>query len=380
MELKELRAKFDGIDDKIIELFVQRMKTSGQIAAVKRKNGLAILNSSREREVLDHVMERAGDGMELYAKLLYQTMFEVSRSYQHWLLDDTSEFMHEIRAAAERTPALFPQKGVVACQGVEGAYSQQACDKLFAMPRITYFRHFDGVFQAVQSGMCKYGILPIENSSYGSVAQVHDLMRNHKFYIVRSIKLCVRHALLAKHGVRLQDVKEVFSHEQAIGQCSAYLKAHPEIKITICENTAVAARMVAESDRKDIAAISSVHCAQLYGLHVLEERVQNNDNNYTRFICISKDLEIYPGANKISLMLSARDRPGALYSVLAKFAALGVNLTKLESRPLPGSDFEFIFYFDMEASVLSDTVLKMLSELMAEPDVLVFLGNYAEVV
>ena len=380
MELKELRAKFDGIDDKIIELFVQRMKTSGQIAAVKRKNGLAILNSSREREVLDHVMERAGDGMELYAKLLYQTMFEVSRYYQHWLLDDTSEFMHEIRAAAERTPALFPQKGVVACQGVEGAYSQQACDKLFAMPRIMYFRHFDGVFQAVQSGMCKYGILPIENSSYGSVAQVYDLMRNHKFYIVRSIKLCVRHALLAKHGVRLQDVKEVFSHEQAIGQCSAYLKAHPEIKITICENTAVAARMVAESDRKDIAAISSVHCAQLYGLHVLEERVQNNDNNYTRFICISKDLEIYPGANKISLMLSARDRPGALYSVLAKFAALGVNLTKLESRPLPGSDFEFIFYFDMEATVLSDAVLKMLSELMAEPDVFVFLGNYAEVV
>ena len=316
MELKELRAKFDGIDDKIIELFVQRMKTSGQIAAVKRKNGLAILNSSREREVLDHVMERAGDGMELYAKLLYQTMFEVSRSYQHWLLDDTSEFMHEIRAAAERTPALFPQKGVVACQGVEGAYSQQACDKLFAMPRIMYFRHFDGVFQAVQSGMCKYGILPIENSSYGSVAQVYDLMRNHKFYIVRSIKLCVRHALLAKHGVRLQDVKEVFSHEQAIGQCSAYLKAHPEIKITICENTAIAARMVAESDRKDIAAISSVHCAQLYGLHVLEERVQNNDNTYTRFICISKDLEIYPGANKISLMLSARDRPGALYSCL----------------------------------------------------------------
>ena len=380
LELKELRAKFDGIDDKIIELFVQRMKTSGQIAAVKRKNGLAILNSSREREVLDHVMDRAGDGMELYAKLLYQTMFEVSRSDQHWLLDDTSEFMHEIRAAAERTPALFPQKGVVACQGVEGAYSQQACDKLFAMPRIMYFRHFDGVFQAVQSGMCKYGILPIENSSYGSVAQVYDLMRNHKFYIVRSIKLCVRHALLAKHGVRLQDVKEVFSHEQAIGQCSAYLKAHPEIKITICENTAVAARMVAESDRKDIAAISSVHCAQLYGLHVLEERVQNNDNNYTRFICISKDLEIYPGANKISLMLSARDRPGALYSVLAKFAALGVNLTKLESRPLPGSDFEFIFYFDMEASVLSDAVLKMLSELMAEPDVFVFLGNYAEVV
>lgn len=380
MELKELREKFDTIDDQIVDLFVERMKTSAQIAKIKRENGLAVRNASREREVLEHVMERAGDGLETYAKFLYQTMFEVSRSYQHRLLDDTGEFARQIRAAAERTPALFPQKGTVACQGVEGAYSQQACDRLFAMPRILYFRHFDGVFQAVQSGMCQYGVLPIENSSYGSVAQVYDLMRNHKFHIVRSIKLCVRHALLAKHGVALEDVKEIFSHEQALGQCSAYLKAYPEIKVTVCENTAAAARMVAESGRRDIAAISSVHCAALYGLHVLESKVQNNDNNYTRFICISKDLEIYPGANKISLMLSTQHRPGALYSLLAKFAALGINLTKLESRPIPGSDFEFIFYFDMEASVMSDTVLSMLSELMVEPDVFVFLGNYSEVV
>lgn len=380
MELKELREKIDGIDDQITDLFVERMRAAEQIAAKKREDGLAVCNAGREREVLERVMERAGNGMESYAKLLYQTMFDVSRSYQHRLLDDTGEFARAVRAAAERTPALFPQKGVVACQGVEGAYSQQACDRLFSMPRILYFRHFDGVFQAVQSGMCQYGVLPIENSSYGSVAQVYDLMRNHKFHIVRSIKLCVRHALLAKDGVALADVKEIFSHEQAIGQCSAYLKAHPDIKITVCENTATAARMVAESGRRDIAAISSVHCAELYGLRVLESRVQNNDNNYTRFICISKELEIYPGANRISLMLSAQHRPGALYSLLAKFAALGVNLTKLESRPIPGSDFEFIFYFDMEASVMSDAVLSMLSELMAEPDVFVFLGNYAEIV
>ena len=379
-ELKELRNRIDEIDEQLTDLFVERMRTAEKIAGVKRKSGTAVFNPGREREVLEHVMERAGDGMESYARFLYQTMFEVSRSYQHRLLNDTNEIARQIRAAAESTPALFPQKGIVACQGVEGAYSQQACDRLFTMPRILYFRHFDGVFHAVQSGMCKYGVLPIENSSYGSVAQVYDLMRNYKFHIVRSVKLCVRHALLAKQGVELADVKEVFSHEQAIGQCSAYLKAHPEIKITVCENTAAAARMVAESDRTDIAAISSVHCAHIYGLHVLESRVQNNDNNYTRFICISKDLEIYPGANKTSFMLSAQHRPGALYSLLAKFAAIGINLTKLESRPIPGSDFEFIFYFDMEASVMSDRVLSLLSELMAEPESFVFLGNYSEVV
>ena len=380
MELSDYRAQIDRIDAELLHLFAERMQTAAGIAAYKKEHALPVLDTGREREKLAGIVKAAPEDLQEEAVSLFRLLFSLSRGYQRSLLGSSSTLPEILKRAVVTTPQLFPTSAAVACQGVEGAYSQQACDKLFAMPRIMYFRHFDGVFQAVQSGMCKYGILPIENSSYGSVAQVYDLMRNHKFYIVRSIKLCVRHALLAKHGVRLQDVKEVFSHEQAIGQCSAYLKAHPEIKITICENTAVAARMVAESDRKDIAAISSVHCAQLYGLHVLEERVQNNDNNYTRFICISKDLEIYPGANKISLMLSARDRPGALYSVLAKFAALGVNLTKLESRPLPGSDFEFIFYFDMEASVLSDAVLKMLSELMAEPDVFVFLGNYAEVV
>lgn len=138
--------------------------------------------------------------------------------------------------------------------------------------------------------------------------------------------------------------------------------------------------MVAESDRRDIAAISSVPCAHLYGLEVIEDKVQNNDNNYTRFICISKNLEIYPGANKISLMLSTSHRPGALYGLIAKFAVLGINLTKLESRPIPGSDFEFIFYFDLDASVLSPEVVTMLGELEASPELFVFLGNYAEVV
>ena len=147
----------------------------------------------------------------------------------------------------------------------------------------------------------------------------------------------------------------------------------------MCENTAAAARLVAESDRRDIAAISSPHCAGLYGLSVLNDRVQNSENNYTRFICISKELEIYPGANRISLMLSTAHRPGSLYELLSKFAALGVNLTKLESRPLPGSDFEFVFYFDMEASVLSPDVRKMLASLAASPELFVFLGNYQEV-
>ena len=380
MELKDLRTRIDSIDDQIIDLFRARMDIAREIAASKRESGVAVLNRSREREVLSRVTERVGEGYESYAKLLYQTIFAVSRSCQNRLIGDGGDFAAKIRAAAANTPALFPAKAVVACQGVEGAYSQQACDKLFSLPSILYFRQFDGVFQAVESGMCRYGILPIDNSSNGSVGRVYDLMRNYRFHIVRSIRLCVRHSLLAKPGTALSDVKEIFSHEQAIGQCSAFLKEQKGAKVTVCENTAVAARMVAESDRRDVAAISSAHCAELYGLEVLSDRVQNSENNYTRFICIGKEMQIFPGANRISLMLSTAHRPGSLYELLSKFASLGVNLTKLESRPLPGSDFEFVFYFDMEASVLSEDVLSMLSELAASPDLFVFLGNYQEVV
>jgi chorismate mutase/prephenate dehydratase len=246
------------------------------------------------------------------------------------------------------------------------------------MPDIIYFRSFENVFQAVEQGLCDFGLLPIENSSYGSVNSVYDLMRHHNFHIVRSIRLHIDHNLLAKPGTALEDIREIISHEQAIGQCSVFLGNHPEIKVTVCENTASAAKLVAESERRDIAAISSRNCAQLYGLDILSDKLQNSENNYTRFICIAKDLAIYPGADRISLMFSVPHNPGALYRMIAQFAALGLNLTKLESRPIAGRDFEFLFYFDMEASVWSEDVLRLLGECSAAEELFVFLGSYSE--
>ena len=268
----------------------------------------------------------------------------------------------------------------MAVQGVEGAYSQQACDKLFALPSILYFNQFEGVFQAVEKGLCPYGILPIENSSAGSVTQVYDLMKKYNFHIVRSIKLKVDHALLTNPGATLSDIKEVCSHSQGLNQCTRFLKEHPEIKITVMENTAAAARYVAESGRKDIAAISSLNCARLYGLTPILENFQDSDHNYTRFICIGKNLEIFPGSDKISLMLTLPHEPGSLHGLIARFAALGLNLTKLESRPIPGKDFEFMFYFDLETSVYSDEFIRMVDDLSAICEEFQYLGSYSEVI
>ena len=265
----------------------------------------------------------------------------------------------------------------MSCQGVEGAYSQYACDKLFTYPSIMYFSGFEDVFKAVESGLCRYGILPLENSTAGSVNTVYDLMKKYKFYIVHSTRLCIGHSLLAPEGTALSDIKEVFSHEQALNQCSEFIKSIGA-KVTVCKNTAAAAKMVAESGRTDCAAIGSKDCAELYSLRAIESGVQNTDNNYTRFICISKKPEIYPGAKKTSIMLTIPHRPGSLYNIISKFAALGLNMTKLESRPIPGSNFEFMFYFDIEASVYSEYLKALLCELEDDCEQFTYLGSYTE--
>lgn len=379
MDIETLRAQIDKIDDELTQIFNKRMEFSQLISQYKRDNKLMVLDKSREREILTRVTAGADPELEIYIKTLFLTLFSLSRSYQNALMAKDSLLAGEIRKALDETPKLFPTKAVVACQGVEGAYSQIAADKLFSLPNIMYFNSFEGVFRAVEMGLSRYGILPIENSSHGSVTQVYDLMKQHKFHIVKGLKLKIDHSLLAKPGCKVADIKEIFSHEQAIAQCSKFLEDLKGVKVTVVENTAVAAQMVAQSKRSDVAALSSHNCAELYGLATLGADVQNNTNNYTRFICISKKLEIYPGANKISLMLSVSHRPGSLYEMISKFSVLGLNLTKLESRPVPDKDFEFMFYFDIDASVVSEPVINLICEIAAGTEQFDFLGNYSEI-
>lgn len=379
MNIEELRTQMNEIDQRLVQDFDERMHVALEIAKYKKANGLPVFDPARERDVLNKQTAAVGEDMAMYVKFLYNTLFDISRSYQQHYMVQRTQLTNRIARAIEETPKVFPRQAVVACQGVEGAYSQQACDKLFALPSIMYFKRFEGVFQAIESGFCHYGVLPIENSSYGSVTEVYDLMRKYRCSIVRGVRLKIDHRLLAKPGTKLSDIREIVSHEQAIGQCSAFLKTLSGVKITVCENTARAAQMVSQSDRGDLAAISSPVCAGLYGLSVLKTDISNSDSNFTRFICIAKELEIYPGANKMSLMLNVQHKPGALYNMIAKFSALGLNLTKLESRPIAGTDFEFMFYFDLDASVYDEAALQLLSELDEGPETFTYLGSYCEI-
>lgn len=377
MELKDYRAQLDTIDDQMAALFKQRMEIVRHVADYKKETNTPVMATGREREILYRVTGLCGEELEEYTKILYSTILELSRDFQeNRLSTGESALVAEILAAAEKT-GEFPKRAIVACQGTEGAYSQMACDKLFPVSQILYCNRFEGVFRAVEAGMCRYGILPIENSSAGSVTEVYDLMERYNCKIVRSLKLKVEHCLLARPGVQLKDVKEVVAHEQALNQCSEFLKSSGA-KVTVFSNNAAAAKYVSESGRTDIAAIASMNCAGLYGLSVLSDHVANSDHNYTRFICISKELEVYEGAGKITFVASASHRPGSLYSLIAKFATRGLNICKLESRPIPGKDFEFRFYFDVEASVWSKDTQTVLSQLEKE-EFFTFLGAYSEV-
>lgn len=379
-ELKDLREKIDAIDRQMVDLFKQRMEVSKEVAAYKRANGLPTLDAGRERALLGKVGEQAGEELADYTQSVYRTILAAGRSYQNACSGVPSQVYETIRKALDTTPDLFPQRATVACQGVEGAYSQIACDSIFKAPTILYFNTFEHVFKAVESGMCQYGVLPIENSTAGSVNAIYDLMTQHNFSIVRSARLKVNHNLLTKHGVKKEEIKEIFSHQQAISQCAGYLSTLKDVKVTVVENTALAAQMVAQSDRRDVAALSSRFCGELYGLNLLEQNVQDQDNNYTRFICISKNPEIYPGADRTSLMMTLPHKPGSLYNVLSKFYALGINLRKLESRPLPDREFEFMFYFDLECSVYAPEMERIFRDLEEESEHFRYLGTYNEVI
>lgn len=381
MDLEQVRQKLDLVDDKIAELYGERMELIKQVVEAKKKEGKATNDPEREKKILLRVSDKVEEDCQVYLKRVFETIFETSKAYQTMNMENSSGIAEKIKGALNKGELVLPNKAKVACQGIMGAYSGIAADRLFELADITYFKNFEGVFQAVEKGFCKYGVLPIENSSAGSVNQVYDLMKEHKFYIVKSVRLWVSHTLVGNKDTNLSDIKEIVSHEQAISQCKSYLEKFPNVKITACPNTAVAAKMVAESGRKDIAALSSRECADIYGLKILDNNVQDSNSNYTRFILIAKDMEFYADARKISIMTTLpQNTAGSLNKLLSKFSNLGINLTKLESRPIIGSSFEFMFYFDFECDIKNKGLINLLAELDNSTEQFTFLGAYNEII
>ncbi len=376
VDLAVSRARIDEIDAQIIDLFEKRMRIAADVASYKRSCGKPVLDAKREAQKIEAASQMASEEFKQFIPPLFSMVMEMSRAYQHSLLDsaDSAAAYSEI-AKADRLPA----NAKVAVQGVAGAYQHIACEKLFDNPRISFVSTFDAVADAVEHGEATHGILPLENSTAGTVDRVYDLLYRRGLYIVSAITLRINHDLLVKPGVSLEEITEVFSHEQALRQCSDFIAAMPgEVKSTECRNTALAAQAVAMSDRRDVAAISSTACAKLYGLEVCKHAIQDESDNFTRFICVAKAPQLIGSADRSSLLLITPHEPGALFRVLSRIAALGVNLVKLESRPIPGSEFEFMFYVDIESTPVDSAFAQVITQITPLCDSLAYLGSYKE--
>lgn len=378
--LKNIRENIDAIDAEIASLVKKRLMLASEVAQTKMKSGAVIFDPARERSILSRVADMVGPDYENAALRIFQTLFEISRARQRIAMNGENPLASNIRKICAETPASFPERAIVACPGTEGSYAQQAISLIFKLPAIVYINGFEKVFDAVEQGLCPYGILPIENSAAGSIAQVYDLMVKHRFSIVKALKLKINHVLLGARGAKLGGISEVSSHPHALAQCSKFFKSHPGIKTVPADNTAGAAKELARSPDMHKAVIASRACAELYGLDILAEDIADAANNYIRFICISKTPQIFPAANKISVMMSLAHRPRTLNGIISRFSAVGVNLTKLESRPIPGMDFEFRFTFEFKASARDEAVLRLLAELADDPQIehFTFLGAYEE--
>lgn len=380
MDLTDVRSHIDAIDTQLLELFVQRMNLAQEVAVSKVATGKAVFDPAREREKLASVARQAPSEFQGQALSLFSLLMSMNKAEQLKIINRSHGKAPSGTLSESFVPSdeSFPRVATVCCQGVEGAYSQIAACKLFDVPSITFEPSFEGVFRAVSEGTCDFGVLPIENSTAGSVNAVYDLLGSYGCSIVRSLRLKIDHNLMAAPGVELKDIREAISHTQALNQCAHRLN-ELGVSTTACENTARAAELVAQGGRSDLAAISSLACAELYGLNVLERNIQDSDANYTRFVVISRAPAIYPGADRSSIQLTLKSEPGALYRVLERIYALNIDLVKLESRPVPGSDFEFTFYFDLACPAVDPAFSALLDGLDDVCTSYRYFGSYTEV-
>ena len=375
MDLKDLRNEIDAIDEQLIPLLIKRMNISKQVSEYKVERGIPVLNSEREQQILDDV-EAKCEELGNTIKTVFSATMDASRAIQHKIIGG-GKALREAVVTSMSDKKITAGGMPVACQGVDGAYSGVTAKKLFPDSPVKYYTQFEDVFEAVNKGDTKFGVIPVENSTAGSVHESYDLIMKYRFYVVGAYDLKIEHCLCAKESTRYEDITDIYSHPQALSQCNNFLHNFDFTGINF-SNTAAAAKYVAESDKNNIAVICSELAAKKYGLKILKRNVQNNNNNRTRFIVISKKLIIGKDAEKISLIFSLPHKTGSLYRVLGRFSMAGLNLTKLESRPIENSDFSYHFYVDVMGTVREDSTLDLICALSDELPEFELLGNYYE--
>jgi chorismate mutase/prephenate dehydratase len=371
MELEKLRGKIDKIDDEILALFSKRMEIVTEVANFKRENDMPVMQGGREAQIVSRVRENSPPGLENASEMLFVNMMDISKCMQNRKL-----FRNGETAPAKFIPGKIKK---IACQGSFGAYSEIAAERLFKNAEKTFYPSFTEVFAAVESGTSECGILPIQNSNVGSIAETYDLMAKHEFFINAVIRTEADHCLCALAGTDISEVKTVISKAEAIGQCAKFIESRG-FSVREYANTALAAEFVAAAGDKTLACICSKRCAELNKLEIIAEGIADITPNFTRFICFSKTFSEIADADTISVSLAIPHTKGSLYRLLTKFAVSGLNLVKIENKAVGGSDFEVIFYLDFSGHYSDYNVLALLEDLKNTLSYFRFLGSFKEVI
>lgn len=369
MDLQSLRNEINGIDEQLQKLFNKRMELCFRVAEYKIENNLPVFQSGRENEILERVENNAPKGLEGASKVFFQNIMDISKCRQY------QEFFADADKIEYKKLDLSGHKAV-AVPGTSGSYSHIACGQILEDFEPIFFEDFEDVFRAVENGEANFGILPIANSTAGSVGQTYELMKKHDFKICAATKVKISHCLAVKTGTKFEDIKAVYSHEQGLSQCSDFLAKYG-FKSHRYANTALAACYIKESDQP-YGAICSETCANELGLDIIRRDIANAAENYTRFIMISKETLRSDNANIVSVSLALPHTSSALYRLLTKFSVAGLNLSMIESRPIANTDFDVVFYLDFEGAISSPDVAKLMNELDSELSYFKFLGNYEE--
>lgn len=370
MDLQDLRLEINEIDKQMQELFTKRMQLCYQVAEYKIENDLPVFQKDREREIIDRVTGAAPDDLKGAMKVYFRTMMDISKclQYQRFFAEENSISHKRLDLTGRHT---------VAVPGTNGSYNHLACSNLFEDFEPLFYEDFEDIFKAVAAGEAEFGILPIVNSTAGSVAQTYELMKEYDFKICAGTKLRVSHCLAVKPGVKFEEIRGIYSHEQGLQQCSDFIKEN-DFKTHRYSNTSLAACYIKESD-KPYGAICSESCADELGLDILRRNIQNATENYTKFILISRETLKSDNADTISVCLALPHQSSSLYRLLTKFAVAGLNLSMIESMPIANTDFDVVFYLDFHGAIDTPEVAKLLSELEQELSYFKFLGNYEEV-
>ena len=377
-ELKNLRCEIDAIDRQVVELFRQRMNVTRRVGEYKAAHGMAVLDQAREREVLRNKGELAGEELRPAVITLYQTIMALSRRQQRDMLREGAdnpglqrwlEMKKTVRQPVENPRVVY--------QGVPGAYSEQACINFFGNDvNATGLEQFEDCFKAVKEGRADYAVVPIENSSTGAIRQIYDLLTGYECALVGETTVRVEHCLMAPKGATLDTITHVYSHEQGLFQCEQYLNAYPNWSRVPQADTAGSAQMVAESGDITKAAICSERAAELYGLEILAHAINHNTHNTTRFVVVSPNLELREGADKISTVFVLPHEAGSLHEILTIFAVHGLNMVKLESRPVPEHSWEYMFFLEFNGHLDEAVTADVLHELAQTTGDFRVLGNF----